>query len=216
MARESIVDRDKLESCLSAVIFLGLFLYIWKGIEPPLLYYGFGVFATYPIVSLEGSFLRTTFSSPGGPLNALAALLAQSYAYAWLGALVITALLGVLLLGIRRLLRSVQAAKFRDLAWVPLLLVLAIYSCYYENPLPVLLAVGLSVWTAVLYAALPGRTLPRRVGLFAVLFAVVYYLVGATALVFASITCLTEALLHRRIRPAVASSITCRSGLSVS
>jgi hypothetical protein len=86
MACQSVPDRHRLESYLSAVIFLGLFLYIGKGIEPPLLYYGFGVFAAYPIVFLEGSFLRATFGTPGGPLGGCAALLAQSYSHAWLGA----------------------------------------------------------------------------------------------------------------------------------
>ncbi len=199
VVREGILDHPRLESCLSAAIFLGLFLYLWKGVEPPLLYYGFGVFTAYPIFSWEGSFLRAAFSAPGGPLRALAALLAQSYSQAWLGALTIAALLGVLLLGIQHLLRSGPAGRFRDLAWVPLLLALTIYNCYYENPLPVLLAVGLSVWTAILYVALPVRAPWGRAGSFLVLLGLIYYLAGASAFVFAAIVCLTEALRHRKI-----------------
>jgi len=185
------------------------------GIGPHLLYYGFGVFTAYPIVSLEGSFLRTTFSTAGGTLRALAALLAQSYQIAWLGALVIAAILGVLFLGIQRLLQSMQAGKFRDLAWVPLLLALIIYNNCYENPLPILLAVGLSVWTTILYGALPARTLPGWAGSFLVLFAAVYYLAGASALVFAGIVCLTEALLHRKIVLAIAQAALAAGGAFV-
>jgi hypothetical protein len=198
MTREGILDRSRLKFCLSAGIFLGLFIYLWKGIEPHLLYYGFGVFTAYPIVSWEGSFLRTTFSTPGGPIRALAALLAQSYSKAWLGALTITAALGVFFLGIQYLLRTGRAERFRDLAWIPLLLALTIYN-YYENPLPVLLALGLSVWTAILYNALPVKRLCARTGSFLVLICMIYCLAGASVLVFAAIICLIEALRHRKL-----------------
>ncbi len=198
MAREGILDHSRLESCLSAGIFLGLFIYLWKGIESHLLYYGFGVFTAYPLFSWEGPFLRATFSTPGGPIRALAALLAQSYSRAWLGALSIVAALGVLFLGIQYLLRTGRAGKLRDLAWIPLLLALTIYN-YYENPLPVLLAVGLSIWTAILYDALPAKTPCCRTGSFLVLLGMVYYLAGASVFVFAAIACLTEALRHRKL-----------------
>ncbi len=215
MAREGILDHHRLESCLAGVIFLGLFVYLWKGIEPHLLYYGFGVFTPYPVVSWEGSFLHATLRTPGGPLRALAALLAQSYSRSWLGALVVAAILGALWLGIRRLLRSGQAGRFRDLAWVPLLLALMIYSDYYEDPLPVLLTVGLSVWTAVLYGDLRVRATRGRAGLFLVLLGALYYLAGAAALIFAAITCLTEAFLRRKIIPALARMTLAVGGLFV-
>ncbi|HNS22726.1 MAG TPA: DUF6057 family protein [Sedimentisphaerales bacterium] len=215
MARESILDHRRLESGLSAAVFLGLFVYLWKGIEPHLLYYGFGVFAAHPIVSLDGSFLRDTLSTPGGPAGALAALLAQSYAWSWLGALTIAALLGVLFLGIRRLLRLGRAERFRDLAWVPALLAMTVYSFYYENPLPALLAVTLSVWAAILYAGLPTKTLPSRAVWFGVLFATLYCLAGASALVFAGIACVTEAVLHRRIKLALVQAVLAAGGALV-
>ncbi|MEN6428257.1 MAG: DUF6057 family protein [Phycisphaerales bacterium] len=215
MARGSILDHHRLESCLSAAVFLGLVVYLWKGIAPPLLYCGFGVFAAYPIVSGEGSFLRATFSTAGAPMSALAALLAQSYSHAWLGALTIAAVLGAMFLGIRRLLRSGQAEKFRDLAWIPLLLALTICNNYYENPLPVLLTVGLSVWTAILYDALPARTPLGRAGSFLILFGAVYYLAGAAAFVFVGIACLTEVLLHRKILSAIAQGALAVGGAFV-
>ncbi len=215
MAREGILDHHRLESCLAGVIFLGLFVYLWKGIEPHLVYYGFGVFTAYPVVSWESSFLRATFSTPGGPLRALAALLAQSYCQAWLGALTVAAILGVLFVGVQRLLRSRQAGRFRDLAWVPLLLALMIYSDYYEDPLPVLLAVGLSVWTAILYDALGVRTARGRVGSFLALLGALYYLAGAAALVFVAIVCLTEAFRHRKIILALVQMILAVGGVFV-
>ena len=139
-------------------------------------------------------------------MSALAALLAQTYRSPALGALVIVAVVGMLFLGTQRLLRSMGAGRLRDLAWVPPILALMIYS-RYDNPLPVLLAIGLSLWTAILYGSVEIKTLPVRLGVFLVLFALAYYLAGASALVLACIVCLTEVLLHRRISAAIAQAV---------
>jgi hypothetical protein len=215
IARESLLDHRRLESCLAAVIFLGLFAYLWKGIEPHLLYYGFGVFTAYPVVVWEDTFLRTTFGTPGGPARALAALLAQSYCQSWLGALTVAVILGVLFVGVQRLLRSRQAGRFRDLAWVPLLLALMIYSDYYEDPLPVLLTVGLSVWAVILYDARGARTARGRAGWFLAFLGALYYLAGGAALIFAAIVSLTEALRHRKVRLTLTQTVLAVGGLFV-
>jgi len=214
MAYESRSDRREPEPWLQGVIFLGFFVYTWKGIGPHLLYHGFGVFTAYPVFSLEGSFLRTALSTPGGVLGGMAALLAQSYCSAWLGALAIVSVLGVLFLGIQRLLQSMQVQRFRDLTWVPLILALMIYN-HYENPLPALLAIGLSIWTAIFFGSLSVRTLWKRTGLFLVFFVVLYYLVGASAFVFAAVACLTEAVLHRRVMGAILQAVLASGGAFV-
>jgi len=206
MAHESRVDRRRLELWLQAVIFLGLFVYVWQGLQSHLLYYGFGVFTAYPVFSWDSSFLQTRFSAPGGPLAALAALLAQTYRTSSLGALAIIAVIGMLFLGTQRLLRSMGAGKLRDLAWVPPILALMIYG-HYDDPLPVLLAIGLCIWVAILYGSIGTKTLLMRLGVFLVLFAPAYYLAGASAFVLACIVCLTEALLHRRIPAALAQAV---------
>jgi len=202
MVQEQGLDRHGAERCWQDIILLGLFLYTWQGIQPHLLYCGFGVFTAYPVFSWEQGFLQAALSSPGGPLNALGALLAQSYSHDALGALALVIVLGLLAWGIQSLLRSVQAERVRDLAWVPALLALIIYN-HYEDPLPILLAIGLSLWLALLYHSLPVRTWPARAGLFLVLFVLAYYLAGASAFVFASLACLMEALLRRRVPDAI-------------
>ncbi|NLZ05326.1 MAG: hypothetical protein GXY19_09150 [Phycisphaerae bacterium] len=200
------MDRRRLELWWQGGLFLGLFVYVWRGVQPQLLYHGFGVFAAYPVFSWEAPFLRTAFGAPGGPLNALAALLAQTYRSPWLGALVIIAVLVLLFVGVQRLLRAMRASWARDLAWVPVIVALMIYS-RYDDPLAALLAILLSVWMAVLYESIPTKTLPARAGVFAVLFAMAYYLAGASAFVFAGVICLIEALLHRRIVVAVVAAL---------
>jgi len=72
-----------------------------------------------------------------------------------------------------------------------------------DNPLPILLALGLSLWTAILYVSIPMKTLAVRAAVFLALFVLIYHVAGASALVFAGIACLTEALVHRRIRTAI-------------
>ncbi len=214
MAGESRVDRRRLELGLQAVLCLGFLVYVWKGIQPPLLYYGFGVFSAYPVFCWESSFLQTVSRIPGGVLKALAALLAQTYRSPALGALVIATVSGVLFLGIRRWLHSLQAGKLRDLAWVPPILTLMIYN-RYDDPMSVLLAIGLSVWLAILYGAVAARTVPARVALFLALFALTYYLAGASALVFAGMVCLTEVLLYRRIIVAIVQALFACGGVFV-
>lgn len=211
MACEGRVDGRRLELWLRGALFLGLFVYVWKGIQPQLLYSGFGVFTAYPIFSWDSAFLRTTFSTPGGPLHALAALLAQTYHSPSLGALAIVAVLGALFAAIQRLPKPMAAG---DLAWVPAIVAVMIYS-RYDNPLAALLAVGLAIWFAVLYDALPMKTLRVRAGAFLVLFALLYWVAGASALVFAAIVSLIEALLRRNVVVAIVQALLTAGGALV-
>ncbi len=191
MGSESKVGRPTLECWLHGVLFLGLFLYVWQGIRTQWLYYGFGVFAAYPVFSWDSAFLRDVLTTPGGVLSAVAALLAQTYRLGWLGALTVTILLGTLFAGLK-CLRGLKASSLRDLAWVPVIAALMIYA-RYDNPLPILLAITWSVWMAVLYHAIPMKTPWMRGAVFVVLFALAYYLTGATAFIFACVVCLVEA-----------------------
>lgn len=198
---ESRVNRYRPE-WMWLVVFVGLLLYIGKGIQPRLLYYGFGVFTAYPVFSWQGDSLRTAFSTPGGTVNALATILTQTYRDPLAGTLVVAAAVGAVGAGVRRLLRSIQADRLRDLAWAPAILALMIYT-RYDDPLAVLLGLGLSIWMAVLYLSAPVKTAPARAGLFLVLFTLGYYLAGASILVFACTLCLVEAVVSRRIAAAV-------------
>jgi len=214
MADESGVDRRKLELGLVAVVFVGSFLYAWKGIQSHLLYYGFGVFTAYPVFSWEGSFLWSALSTPGGALNSLAALLAQAYCSPLLGALVIVAALAALFAGVRNLLRSTQADRLRDLAWAPVVLAMMVYNrC--DDPLAALLAVSLPVGMAALYNTIVMKTLAVRVGAFLILFAVTYWLAGGSAFVFACTVCLIESLLYRRGIAAVIEAVLASGGAFV-
>ena len=180
------------------VVFAGLFAYLWKGLEPHLLYYGFGVFGEYPQFSWDAMFLEARFAAPGGPLKVLTGFLAQWYYQSWLGAVIIVAVLWVLFLGTRRLLRQVGAEGGRDWAFLPPLLGLFVYNCY-DHPLQALLAVSASVWLAVLHLSVPVKNAAIRIATFAFLYGLCYYLTGGAALVFGLTVCLAEGLSRRRI-----------------
>ncbi|MGE5297083.1 MAG: DUF6057 family protein, partial [Solirubrobacterales bacterium] len=204
-ADEGLASRRK-PRWLWAVVFLGGFLYVWKGIQSHLLYYGFGVFAAYPTFSWQVDSLGATFGVPGGPVGALAALLAQSYRNPLLGAVVIVAVAGTLLAGVRRLLAAIQAEKFRDSAWASVVVALMIYN-RYDDPMASLLAMGVSVWLAALYLSIPLRTTPVRAGAFLVELMLGYYLAGGAILVFACTACLVEVLVRRQIVLATAEAV---------
>lgn len=241
MAGERRIGRRGVESGLVAAVFLGLFMYVWKGTQTHLLYYGFGIFTAYPVFLWEGSFLRIVLGIPGGVVNAITALLAQTYRNPSLGALTIVVVLCVLFAGLRRLLRSIRAASEKgesglhsstmvhgthlparsfgvppvfDLAWIPAILALMIYN-RYEDPLPTLLAMSLSAWMAVLYIAIPKNTVPARAGVFLALFAVAYYLAGGWAFVFACTICLIESMLYRRTMVAALQAVFACGGAFV-
>lgn len=206
--------RRRLELWLRGGLFLGLFVYVWMGIRPQWLHSGFGVFAAYPVFAWEGAFLRAALSVPGGALNALAALLAQTYRSPSLGALVIVAVSGVLFAGVLRLVHSMRAGRLRDLAWAPVIGALMILT-RYDDPLPMLLALALSIWMAALYETVPMKGLTVRAAAFGLLFALAYWLGGATAFVFAGIVCLSEASWHRRPTVAIAEALLTGGGAFV-
>jgi hypothetical protein len=179
------------------MVFTGLFVYIWKGIQPHLLYYGFGVLSPYPLFSWDGDFLRLQLSSPGGPVSVLSRFLSQYYYQSWMGAGIIVAALWLVFMGTRQLLLWAGVNRGRDLAFVLPLIALAMVN-RYDHPLQVVLAIGMSVWIAVLYLALPTGDVVARTGAFALLYGACYCLGGASALVFAVSACLAEGLCARR------------------
>ena len=78
--------------------FVSFFLYVWLRIEPRLLLH-----ATGPLFFFSDPFWKTFSSRPGGVLDFVAAFLAQSDHFNWLGALVLTGVCFLIFLISRRL-----------------------------------------------------------------------------------------------------------------
>jgi len=99
---------------------LSFFFYVWFRIEPAVEYQH-----SSPVFLLTGPFLTQFLEYPGGLLDYAAAGLSQRNSYNWLGALVFTALGGLLWLGARKVMAQVAGADSRAASLgIPLLLLL--------------------------------------------------------------------------------------------
>ena len=105
---------------IAVAFFLLFFLYVWFRIEPALEYQH-----SSPVFLLTRSFLDQFLEYPGGLLEYTAAWLNQLNYYNWLGALVFTALGGLLWLGTQQVLARVTGADSRVAPFgIPFLLLL--------------------------------------------------------------------------------------------
>jgi hypothetical protein len=182
---------------LPGLQLLGLFAYLWLGLGSHLLFYGFGVFCSAPVFIWDRAFLIQTLTMPGEPVRAMAGLLAAGYLYPWLGALILTAAMGLVVLSLRRLFMTLAGRSFADLAWgLPLLALMLLNRC--DDALPDLLGAGLSTGAALLYCRMAlGRSLIRAVFCFACCL-LLYLLAGGWVLNFAALLGLHALLRDRR------------------
>ncbi len=105
---------------IAIAFFLLFFLYVWFRIEPAVEYQH-----SSPVFLLTRSFLGPFLEYPGGLLDYTAAGLSQLNYYNWLGALVFTALGGLLWLGTQKVLVRVAGTDSRAASFViPFLLLL--------------------------------------------------------------------------------------------
>ena len=105
---------------IAIAFFLLFFLYVWFRIEPAVEYQH-----SSPVFLLTRSFLGPFLEYPGGLLDYAAAGLSQLNYYNWLGALVFSALGGLLWLGGQKVLAAVAGTDSRAASFgIPLLLLL--------------------------------------------------------------------------------------------
>jgi hypothetical protein len=177
-------SRRGLAHALVAVLFGGLFVYLWKAIEPHLLYYGFGVFSEFPQFSWDPAFLGSRLSTPGGAIGLLTHFLAQWYYLSWLGAIILVASLWVLFEGTRQVLRRLgKGGGLMPAFAAPLLAVMVLNR--YDHPLQAVLAVSASAWLAAAYLSLPLLSAGIEALVFTLLCGLCYAMAGGAAMVFA-------------------------------
>jgi len=179
------------------LLFVGVFFYTARVIDPPVIYHGFGVYTDWPVFKVGGAFLRDCLAECGGPLRYVTGFLSQWFYYRWLGALVITATAAGLYAMVRLAVRSWGSLFSHGLG---LAAALALLVC--ANQYDPVLGTGLAI-VVVAAVTLALRVSDRlgdyRVLRFAVLFAVAYYLVGAPSLIMALAAVLREAFDRRAV-----------------
>jgi hypothetical protein len=185
---------------LSHLLFFVLcFLYLWLVVEPHLIYHGFGtLLPDAPAFAIGWPFLQDTLSLPGGPVIYLSGFLSQGYYYSWLGAgIIVLAGLGLSELS-RRHFALAGFAHGWVLAPVPAIMLFLIYS-QYHHPLPACLAVSLGLALSLAFEKLPVRRLAVRAPAGCLIGVAGFWLGDAgTWLVFALMTFVQEAVVHRR------------------
>jgi len=184
-----------------AALAVAFFLYVWLRIDPALVYHTYWVRVNIglgiPVFSFSAPFLRRFLLYPGGPVEGAAALLVQFYQYPWLGAAIITLVTAVLCFAAFVILRTFGARRVRVLHLVPAVFMLALYNLYYD-PLPVALALAVTLLCTCLYGGLPRRTMAARPIAFVVLSVPLYYAAGGAYVLYALLCALVELMVRRR------------------
>lgn len=164
------------------------FLYVWVCLNPRLFV---DAFTQFPAFLTTLDFARPFFLRPSGPGDYLAAALAQSYTWGWLGALLLTALTGALCLGLDRVLRAVSGAGSSWISLLPVPLLLALYNQTGFHPRETT-ALALAVGAAGLYCGLLSWRPVPRLGVLAAAACALYYLCGGFVLLFLALAAIME------------------------
>ncbi len=180
------------------LLFFGFFyLYFAFGIDVRLLYHGCGWVDNFPCFYSGWTFFRGFLAYPGGIVEYLSALLAQSFFHSWLGAAVITAQAWGLWACTDSILRAFCVQRLRGLRYFIPLLLIAVYSRYGFPFVPSmgLLAALLGMCLYLKFAS--GRE-GRVVAVFLGICLALYIMAAGAALVFVVMCGLYELLVRRR------------------
>jgi hypothetical protein len=180
---------------VAALAFFGLsFLYVWRRIDPSLQYH-----YAAPVFCRGTSFFQPFAGYPGGLAEYGAAFLAQSNYHSWLGALVFTALGGLVFLATRRVLQQIGGRAVRLAAFGPPFLLLLLQDHYGSPVLGIGLGLLLGLGPAAAYAALPLRCAGLRLAACWVLAALVLTVGGLPCgLLFGALCGLFEGVRRRQ------------------
>jgi hypothetical protein len=155
--------------------------YIWAGIDPRLIYHW-----QRPIFYTSPGFLDEFLRYPGGPADYLYALVAQAYAFAGWGAIVIMAQVAAVAALTEVYFKALAGGALPLVRYVPALLLLSDASLYHNRtPMAPALLLGLAL--AILFVRLFGRwsNWTALLAVFAAMLLAAYYLAGMAIVFFA-------------------------------
>ncbi|KPJ56285.1 MAG: hypothetical protein AMS16_02715 [Planctomycetes bacterium DG_58] len=193
---EETASRRSAHFAVSAgVVILAVFyLYVWRRIGPHLLFH-----QRSPIFLTTFGFFEKFLRRPRGLLEYVSAFLMQLCSFPWLGALVITAIAGLICLGTRGLLRVMHDGRIHPAAYfTPAVLLLMVHGQYRHR-----LATSVALLGALALANAYVRLRPRRSwvrgAVFLILVGIFYYAAGGMVVLFGALCGLFELLKSRRI-----------------
>jgi hypothetical protein len=186
-----------------SVVFFALFyLYFAFGIDVRLIYHCGGLVDNFPCFSWGWGLLRDSLVVPGGAVEYLSALLAQSFYHSWLGAAVMTAKAWLLFACTDYVLKGLGACHLRGLRFLGPLALLAVYS-QYGFPFLTTLALLAALLCVCLYLRVRTTTDARAIGWFLAIDLLLYVAAGGASLVFVVLCGVYELLVRRRLRIAL-------------
>jgi hypothetical protein len=164
-----------------AVFLAACLAYIWVGIDPRLIYH-----CQRPIFYTSPGFLDEFLRYPGGPADYLYALVAQAYAFAGWGAIVLTAQMAAVAALTEVYFTTLAGRALPLVRYVPALLLLSEVNLYYDRT-PMALALLLGLALAILFVRLSRQwsDWAALLAAFAAMLLAAYYLAGMAIVFFA-------------------------------
>ena len=164
-----------------AVFLAACLAYICVGIDPRLIYH-----CQRPIFYTSPGFLDEFLRYPGGPADYLYALVAQAYAFAGWGAIVLTAQVAAVAALTEVYFTTLAGRALPLVRYVPALLLLSEVNLYYDRT-PMALALLLGLALAILFVRLSRQwsNWAALLAAFAAMLLAAYYLAGMAIVFFA-------------------------------
>ncbi len=179
------------------VFFVLFYAYAAWGIDVRLLYHCGGLVDNFPCFYWGRDFLAGFLSVPGGTVEYVSALLAQSFHYSWLGAAVVTGQAWMLCARTDFVVKTLAVPHLRGLRFLGPLLLLAVY-CQYGFPFLTTMGLLAAVLGLCLYMKLRTASIVRAAGFYLPLCLFLYVVAGGSSLVFVVLAGLYELLVRRR------------------
>jgi len=196
---EKIASRRPWFGLEMASFLLLFYFYVWLVIDPRLIYHSLGILAPYRCFAFQTGwpFFTEHLGRVGGPVEYVARLLSQLYAFGWAGALTVTAAASSAGFFAERLGRRAGWPRGRVLGYTAAAIVLLMHGGYSHPVRPILsLLAGLGAFS--LYVRLAPQSPIRRAASFLSVFLVLYQIAGAGSLLFPVLVAVDEFLLGRR------------------
>ncbi len=155
--------------------------YVWAGIDPRLIYHW-----QRPVFYTSPGFLDEFLRYPGGPADYLYALVAQAYAFAGWGAIVVTAQVAAVLALTEVYFTTLAGGALPLVRYVPAVLLVSEVNLYHDRT-PMALALSLGLALAILFVRLSRRWSngTALLAAFAAMLVAAYYLAGVAMVFFA-------------------------------
>jgi len=179
------------------LFFLFFYLYLWRSIQPNLIYHGGGQITNFPIFYTDSYFFKDTVLHPGGLIEYLSAFLSQFLILSWAGSIVLTAHAFLVCLFTRFILKKAGALWYNFLSFVPATFLLITYNSYTYHFTATLALLAALAFSAFYIKYESDKKIPNFL-LFLFLFILLYLIAAGLSLYFALLCVLYQLLIKRR------------------